>query len=281
MRANFHQGNCGKHSQTLHPRLELRLNPAQKFKDAARGQAPQGNPAGKQIRERHIGRNSLDSPLRKFPFELLSISTEKNPGESAVSTRQWTGRRKFPVRSFRAKRLMMKATVDQGRPLRDPRLDHYDFSANLDTAGGFLEEPPWVLQMVENIGHNNRAERVVRKGQTRTIQYELDPGTGEDIRRDQVGNMFFQETGTGTEFQDRTGSGWNFRGDESVPVFVNQAKQTLFLNKPTGVKQCRMDDLFPVHASMGPLTTFSASLRSLPSFSHSLLHTQTADLKRI
>src|SRR2546428_10682992 len=94
--------------------------------------------------------------------------------------------------------------------------------------------------MVENIGHNNRAKRVVRKGQTRTSNTSLTPEQGEDIRRDQVGNMFFQETGSGTQFQDRTGSGWNFRGDESVPIFVNQAKQTLFLNlRPGGSRVWR------------------------------------------
>jgi len=83
--------------------------------------------------------------------------------------------------------------------------------------------------MVEDIGHDDAAERVVTKWQPPCIQHDLDAATVKNVGRNEVRNELLQEASPGTDFENRSVSWYESRCQVGVPLFVNAVEEWLGL----------------------------------------------------
>jgi hypothetical protein len=122
----------------------------------------------------------------------------------------------------------VEVAVDEFRPWSDPRFGHDDRAAGRDAAGAFAEEIADARDVMEDVGHDDGAERSVGEGKALAVEDDVDAGDGEDFGGDEAWDVVFQKTGAGAEFESGFVAIRNVGGDEAIP-FVVDTKEEFFI----------------------------------------------------
>src|SRR5258708_28513382 len=96
---------------------------------------------------------------------------------------------------------MVQAFIDKTRPRCDPWLNHGNHSARANAPSSFAKKPAYIRNVMQHVSHRNSAEAAISKRQVRGIEHRVDLIAKEDLRRDQVGYIAFEESVPLSQFQ--------------------------------------------------------------------------------
>jgi len=111
----------------------------------------------------------------KLTFEGPAVADKDHPRKRHVRSRERTGGNKGPIRGVGLKGFVMESRIDETRPPSDPWLDHENFSAWTKAPNGFSKEPTYIGHVMEDIGHDNRAQRLVSERKAPSVEGETNP----------------------------------------------------------------------------------------------------------
>ncbi len=120
---------------------------------------------------------------------------------------------------------MVQEAIDREREAADIGFEEDDSAVGVEGAMGFEEEGGGSLEVVEDIDEEEMGEGLVGEGEVIAIAGEVDPGVGEEVGADGVGDDGLEAADTGADFGDGAGGGGVEEGlDFAVEGFVYGAE---------------------------------------------------------
>src|SRR5438046_831152 len=156
-----------------HRGLKHGLDGPPKAEGESRHQTPLRQAARQQITKRHHQPLPSHPPFGKFSLEGAVVALEDDPWQRTIRPGKRPGTRELPLLGPRLEGLMMQSAIDQLGPGGHPWLNHHDGATGSDASSTVTEKTSRIRDVVEHVGHHERAQRSSDERKMLSVEYDL------------------------------------------------------------------------------------------------------------